>query len=196
VKVCVLRHGTLLVSIVPLANKQETRRKIPIVSIYTQPSIRECGRGYRNVTKTTGRQNILDQIKTITGQIPGVVSQRSPKINTRPCFKRGIWTTEGKLDVGYCSVARRHANLLTCFSCTEHLVPQSSSLNSRLGGVVVTVPATGSNGRGFKHGRGDGFLTAIKSAEHLPFEWEVKPEVQCRKILRHVKDLLRYLRYR
>jgi hypothetical protein len=196
VKVCVLRHGTLLVSIVPLANKQETRRKIPIVSIYTQPSIWECGRGYRNVTKTTGRQNILDQIKAITGQIPAVVSQRSPKINTRPCFKRGLWTTEGKLDVGYCSVTRRHANLLLLHGAPSSPLGQSSSLNSRLGGVVVSVPATRSNGRGFKHGRGDGFLTAIKSAAQLLFEWEVKPEVPCRKILRYVKGVLRYLRYR
>jgi hypothetical protein len=39
---------------------------------------------------------------------------------------------------------------------------------SRLGGVVVRVLATGPKGRGFKLGRRDGFLKAIKSAKHLP----------------------------
>jgi hypothetical protein len=33
---------------------------------------------------------------------------------------------------------------------------------------VVSVLATGPKGRGFKPGRGDGFLRAIKSAAHLP----------------------------
>jgi hypothetical protein len=65
----------------------------------------------------------------------------------------------------------------------------------RLDGVVVSVLATGPKGRGFKPGRGDGFLRAIKIRSAPSFGWEVKPEVPCRKILRHVKDPLRYFRY-
>jgi hypothetical protein len=34
----------------------------------------------------------------------------------------------------------------------------------------------GPKGCGFEIGRDDGFLRAIKSTAHLPFEWEVKPE--------------------
>jgi hypothetical protein len=36
-------------------------------------------------------------------------------------------------------------------------------------------------------GRGDGLLRAIKIRSTPSFEWEVKTEVPCRKILRHVK---------
>jgi hypothetical protein len=53
---------------------------------------------------------------------------------------------------------------------------------------VVNVIATGPKGGGFKPGRGDGFLMAIKIRSTPSFGWEVKPEVPCRKILRHVKD--------
>jgi hypothetical protein len=63
---------------------------------------------------------------------------------------------------------------------------------SRLGDVVVSVLATGSMGRGFKPDRGDGFLRAKKAPS---FEREVKPEAPCRKILRHIKNLLTCLRY-
>jgi hypothetical protein len=70
-----------------------------------------------------------------------------------------------------------------------------SSSHSRLGGVVVNVLATGPKGRGFKTGRGDGFLRTIKICSTSSFGWEVKPEVPCSKILRHIKDPLRYLRY-
>jgi hypothetical protein len=65
----------------------------------------------------------------------------------------------------------------------------------RLGGVVVSVLDTGPKGRGFKPGRGDGFLRSIKIRSTHSFVWEVKPEVTCRKILRHVKGPLTYLRY-
>jgi hypothetical protein len=68
-------------------------------------------------------------------------------------------------------------------------------LLSRLSGVVVSVLATGPMGRGFKPGRDDGFLMAIKIRCTPSFGWEVKPEVQCRKILQHVKNPLTYLRY-
>jgi hypothetical protein len=53
---------------------------------------------------------------------------------------------------------------------------------SRLRGVVVSVLDTGPNDRGFKAGRGDGFLRAIKIRSTPSFGWEVKPVVPCRKI--------------
>jgi hypothetical protein len=60
-----------------------------------------------------------------------------------------------------------------------------------LGGVVVSVLVTGPKG----HGRGDGFLRTIKIRSTTSFGYEVKAEVPCRKILRHVKYPLRYFRY-
>jgi hypothetical protein len=54
------------------------------------------------------------------------------------------------------------------------------------------VLAAGPNGRGFIPGRGDEFLRAIKIRITPSLGREVKPEVPCRKILRHVKDPLRY----
>jgi hypothetical protein len=68
-------------------------------------------------------------------------------------------------------------------------------LESRLGGVVGSVLVTGPKGRGFKSGRGDGFLRAIKIRSTPSFGWEVKPEAPCRKILRHVKAAFTYVRY-
>jgi hypothetical protein len=64
-------------------------------------------------------------------------------------------------------------------------------ITCRLDGVVVSVPATGPKGRGFDPGQGDGFLRAIKIRSTPSFGLEVKPEVSCRKILRHVKDLFK-----
>jgi hypothetical protein len=58
---------------------------------------------------------------------------------------------------------------------------------SHLGGIVVSVLATGPNGCGFEPGQGDGFLREVK-IHSTPFSWDVKP---CRKMLRHVKDLLK-----
>jgi hypothetical protein len=58
---------------------------------------------------------------------------------------------------------------------------------SRLGGVVVSVLATGLKGRGIKPGRGDGFLMTIKIRSTPSFGWEVQRETPCRKILQHVK---------
>jgi hypothetical protein len=66
---------------------------------------------------------------------------------------------------------------------------------SRLGGVMVSVCAAESKGRGFKPDRGDGFLRAIKIRSISSFGWEVKPEAPWRKILRDVTDPLTYLRY-
>jgi hypothetical protein len=50
--------------------------------------------------------------------------------------------------------------------------------------------ATGPKGRGFKPGQIDEFLRAIKTRNTHSFGWEVKLEVPCRKILRHVKRSL------
>jgi hypothetical protein len=60
---------------------------------------------------------------------------------------------------------------------------------------VVSVLATGLKGRGFEPGQCDGFLRAIKIRSTLSFGREVKPEVPCRKILRHVKDPFTYNKY-
>jgi hypothetical protein len=56
---------------------------------------------------------------------------------------------------------------------------------------VFSVLATGPYGCGFEPGQGDGFLRAIKISSTHSFGWEVKLDVPCRKILRHVKDLLK-----
>jgi hypothetical protein len=56
---------------------------------------------------------------------------------------------------------------------------------------VVSVIATGPKGRGFEPGQSDRFLRAIQIHSTFTFGWEVKPEVPCRKILRHVKELLK-----
>jgi hypothetical protein len=58
----------------------------------------------------------------------------------------------------------------------HHGGPCSHITRGRLGGVVVSVLATGPKGCGFETGQGDGLLRAIKSTAHLPLGWEVKPE--------------------
>jgi hypothetical protein len=45
-----------------------------------------------------------------------------------------------------------------------------------LGGVVLSVLATGHKERGFKPGRGDGFLRTAKIRSTPSFWWEVKRE--------------------
>jgi hypothetical protein len=62
------------------------------------------------------------------------------------------------------------------------------SRNSRLGGVKVSVLAIGPNVRGFKAGRGHGFLRAIKICDIPSFVGKVNPEAPCRKILPCIKD--------
>jgi hypothetical protein len=59
----------------------------------------------------------------------------------------------------------------------------------RLGGVVVSVLATGPKGCMFKPSQGTGFLIAIKIHSTPSFGWKVKLEAPCHKILRHVKEL-------
>jgi hypothetical protein len=51
-----------------------------------------------------------------------------------------------------------------------HVALCSQVETDRLGGVVVSVLATGPKGRRFKPGQGDGFLRVIKSAVHLPLD--------------------------
>jgi hypothetical protein len=53
------------------------------------------------------------------------------------------------------------------------------------------VLATGPKGRGFEPHQGDEFLRATKIRSTNSFGSEIKPEVPCREILRHVKDLLK-----
>jgi hypothetical protein len=60
---------------------------------------------------------------------------------------------------------------------------------SRLSDVVVSVLATEPSGRGFKAGRDDDFLRAIKIYS-APSFGEVKPEAPRRNILRHLKNHL------
>jgi hypothetical protein len=60
---------------------------------------------------------------------------------------------------------------------------------------VVSVFASGPKSRGFKPRRGDRFSMAVKIRSTPSFGWEVKTEVPCRKILRHVKDPLTHFRY-
>jgi hypothetical protein len=60
---------------------------------------------------------------------------------------------------------------------------------------VVSVLVTGPKSRGFKPGRGDEFVRATKICSTPSFGWEVKPEVPCLKVVRHVEDPWRYFRY-
>jgi hypothetical protein len=56
---------------------------------------------------------------------------------------------------------------------------------------VVSVIATGPKVYVFETDQGDGFLRAIKNSSTPSCGWEVKPEVPCRKTLRHIKELLK-----
>jgi hypothetical protein len=58
---------------------------------------------------------------------------------------------------------------------------------SCLGGVMASVLDIGPKVRGFKLGRGDGFLRAIKILSTPSFGGEVKPSAPCCNILRNVK---------
>jgi hypothetical protein len=57
---------------------------------------------------------------------------------------------------------------------------------------MVSVLASGSRVRGFKPGRRDGFLRAIKFRSTLSFGAEVKSSASCRNNLRHVKITCKY----
>jgi hypothetical protein len=61
----------------------------------------------------------------------------------------------------------------------------------RLDGIVFCVLTTGPKVCRFEPGQGDGFLRTIKIRSTHFFGWEVKTEVPCRKVVRHVKELLK-----
>jgi hypothetical protein len=67
--------------------------------------------------------------------------------------------------------------------CVSTMVP-----TSRLGGIVVSVLATGPKGCGFKPGQVDGFFQSDKNPQHTFLS---DGKVPCRKILWHVKELLK-----
>jgi hypothetical protein len=58
-----------------------------------------------------------------------------------------------------------------------------------LGGVMVSVPATGPKVHGFKHIQGDESLRVIKIHSTPSFRGEVKPQAPCHKFVQHVKNL-------
>jgi hypothetical protein len=59
-----------------------------------------------------------------------------------------------------------------------------------LGGVVVSLLATGPKDNGFKRGWGNGLLRVIKICSTPSFGWGIKPEAPCHKTLQHVKSHL------
>jgi hypothetical protein len=64
-------------------------------------------------------------------------------------------------------------------------------VNVALGGLVVSVSATGSKVRGFKSGRGRYIFKVDKIRITTSFGGEIKPSVPF-KILRHVKEQHKY----
>jgi hypothetical protein len=63
--------------------------------------------------------------------------------------------------------ARKASN---CMAIRE----STTTHESRLGGVVVTVLATGPKGCGFEHSQGDGFLRAIQNPQHTFLRMVIK----------------------
>jgi hypothetical protein len=102
------------------------------------------------------------------------------------------------LRTGYCVSMFRYS-VQQCVFCMDRmwnvvLLESIRKCHHKFPGCHLDgVLATGTKGRGFKPGRDDGFLRAIKIRSTPSFGWEVKPETP-RKILRHVKDPLTYLR--
>jgi hypothetical protein len=72
------------------------------------------------------------------------------------------------------------------FTRRERRTPQYP-LDGRIGGVVVSVLATGPKVCRFELSQGNGFLRATKICSTPSFGWEVKLEVPCHEILQHVK---------
>jgi hypothetical protein len=90
-----------------------------------------------------------------------------------------------------CNVSPPEENSTTSLSEKLHCISELLG-RLRLGGVVVSVLATEPKGCGFEPDQGNGFLRAITIRSTPSFGWEVKLEVPCHKILRHVKDLLKF----
>jgi hypothetical protein len=65
---------------------------------------------------------------------------------------------------------------------------ENISLQSRLGGVMVSMLSIGLNGRALKPDRGNGLLNAIKLRSTPSFGGEVKLLAPLSKLLRHVKE--------
>jgi hypothetical protein len=63
-------------------------------------------------------------------------------------------------------------------------------IGCRLDGVMVSAFGIGPRVSGFKPSRRDRILRAIKIRSTPHFGREVKPEVPCREIFRHVKNHL------
>jgi hypothetical protein len=84
----------------------------------------------------------------------------------------------------FCEHARRTYCSSPDDSLHEHEEP------CHLGGVTVSKSAIRPKVRGFKPGRGDGFLRAIKIRSFPCFGGRIKPEAPNRYILRHVKNHL------
>jgi hypothetical protein len=74
---------------------------------------------------------------------------------------------------------------------SSELTAAAKSVHIFQGDLSTSCAATGSKGGGFEPGQGDEFLRAIKILSTPSFGWEIKPEVPCRNILRHVKYLLK-----
>jgi hypothetical protein len=74
--------------------------------------------------------------------------------------------------------------------CSIFLPLQSNLTKSLLCSLMSRVLAIRPKVRGFKPGRGDGYLRPIKIRSTHYFGGEVKPEVPCCKISQHVKKSL------
>jgi hypothetical protein len=86
-------------------------------------------------------------------------------------------------------VAAVQRRCLTSSTLISFLLNIGVHQQGHLGGAVVSALATGLKVCGFEAGQCYGFLRVIKIRSTPSFEWEVKPEVPCRKVLQHVKDL-------
>jgi hypothetical protein len=111
---------------------------------------------------------------------------------TLECNKLPLWNRTCELITILCNaeiLPQKRPCYKAVFSTAEYKILTSFRLISRLGGVVVSMLETGPNFAG------SNLTEAIKFRITHSFAWEVKPEVPCCKILRHVKDPLRYYRY-
>jgi hypothetical protein len=67
---------------------------------------------------------------------------------------------------------RLNAILVSCYILTTYSMSDVSRLSGKMVSLLVIIP----KGRGFKPGRGDGFLRAIKIRSTPSFGGEVKPD--------------------
>jgi hypothetical protein len=109
------------------------------------------------------------------------------------CFIPGKWASypSHSLQKGFYILETGQS--LSLYGVPEFESRDTKSKWSRLSAVVVSVVSTGPKGLGFKPGRGNGFLKAIKICSTPYFGWEVKPEAACSKILGMLKNLAWYV---